>query len=110
MNAMQAHPHQGLDGLTLVDLPDPGDPGPHAIRVRVHATSLNFPNLGVVTQRHHQPCRDILILFVARLSSRSPRHKLEHCRAIAGRTRCHLRCLRLTVVTRPTFGRVPQLI
>ncbi len=37
MKAIQAHPQQGLDGLTLVDLPDPGDPGPNAIRVRVHA-------------------------------------------------------------------------
>ena len=34
-----------------MDLPDPGNPGPHAIRVRVHATSLNFHDLGVVTGR-----------------------------------------------------------
>ena len=26
MKAIQAHPQQGLDGLTSVDLPDPGDP------------------------------------------------------------------------------------
>ena len=51
MKAIQAHPQGGLDGLTLVDLPDPGNPGPHAIRVRVHATSLNFHDLGVVTGR-----------------------------------------------------------
>lgn len=51
MKAIQAYPHQGLDGLTLVDLPDPGEPGPTAIRVRVHATSLNFHDLGVVTGR-----------------------------------------------------------
>jgi NADPH:quinone reductase-like Zn-dependent oxidoreductase len=51
MKAIQAHPQQGLNGLTLVDLPDPGDPGPDAIRVRVHATSLNFHDLGVVTGR-----------------------------------------------------------
>ena len=51
MKAIQAHPQQGLDGLTLVDLPEPGDPGPHAIRVRVHATSLNFHDLVVVTGR-----------------------------------------------------------
>ncbi len=51
MKAIQAHPQQGLDGLTLVDLPDPGDPGPNAIRVRVHATSLNYHDLGVVTGR-----------------------------------------------------------
>ncbi|TCM52577.1 NADPH:quinone reductase-like Zn-dependent oxidoreductase [Rhizobium sp. PP-F2F-G48] len=51
MKAIQAHPQQGLDGLTLIDLPDPGTPGPNAIRVRVHATSLNFHGLGVVTGR-----------------------------------------------------------
>ena len=42
MKAIQAHSLQGLDGLTLVDLPDPVLPGPDAIRVRVRATSLNF--------------------------------------------------------------------
>ena len=51
MKAVQAHPQQGLDGLTLVDLPDPGEPGLTAVRVRVHATSLNFHDLGVVTGR-----------------------------------------------------------
>lgn len=51
MKAIQAHPHRGLDGLTLVDLPDPGEPGPGAIRARVHATSLNFHDLGAVTER-----------------------------------------------------------
>ena len=51
MKAIQAHAHQGLDGLTLVHLPDPGEPGPGAIRVRVRATSLNFHDLGVVTGR-----------------------------------------------------------
>lgn len=56
MKAIHAYPHQGLDGLTLMDLPDPGDPGPTAIRVRVHATSLNFHDLGVVTGR--LPCAD----------------------------------------------------
>lgn len=51
MKAIQAYPHQGLEGLTLVDLPEPGEPGPTAIRVRVHATPLNFHDLGVVTGR-----------------------------------------------------------
>jgi hypothetical protein len=41
MEAIQAYPHKGLDGLTLVNLSDPGEPGPTAIRVRVHATPLN---------------------------------------------------------------------
>lgn len=41
MKAIQAYPHQELDGLTLVDLPDPGEPELTAIRVRVHGASLN---------------------------------------------------------------------
>ena len=49
MKTIQAHPQRGLDGLTLKDSPDPGDPGPLAIRVRVHATSLNLDDPGVVT-------------------------------------------------------------
>jgi NADPH:quinone reductase-like Zn-dependent oxidoreductase len=36
-----------LDGLQLVDLPDPGAPGPGEIRVRVHASSLNFHDYAV---------------------------------------------------------------
>lgn len=51
MRAVQAHPKAGLYGLQLVDLPDPGAPGPGEIRVRVHASSLNFHDLGVVTGR-----------------------------------------------------------
>lgn len=51
MKAIQAHPQRGLDGLMLVDSPDPGDPGPLAIRVRVHATSLNCHDLSVATGR-----------------------------------------------------------
>ena len=42
-----------------------------------HAThsSVNQQTLASVNQhRHHQPHRDILILFVARLSSRLSRH------------------------------------
>jgi NADPH:quinone reductase-like Zn-dependent oxidoreductase len=49
MKAIQGEPQQGLDGPTSVDLPDPGDTGRDAIRVRVHATSLNFHDSGVVT-------------------------------------------------------------
>ena len=44
-----------------------------------HAThsSVNQQTLASVNQhRHHQPHRDILILFVARLSSRLSRHSL----------------------------------
>ena len=43
-----AHPG-GLDRLTLVDMDEPGAPGPGDIRVRVHASSLNFHDYGVVS-------------------------------------------------------------
>lgn len=39
----------GLDRLALVDRPDPGVPGPDDVRVRLHATSLNFHDYKVVT-------------------------------------------------------------
>lgn len=39
----------GLDNLTLVDAPDPGEPGSGQIRVRLHATSLNFHDYLVVS-------------------------------------------------------------
>ena len=42
-----AHP-ASLDSLELVDMPDPGQPGPGEIRVRIAASSLNFHDLGVV--------------------------------------------------------------
>jgi NADPH:quinone reductase-like Zn-dependent oxidoreductase len=32
----------GLDMLRLADLPDPGQPGPGEIRVRIHGSSLNY--------------------------------------------------------------------
>ena len=32
-----------LDRLELVDMPDPGNPGPGEIRVRLHASSLTSP-------------------------------------------------------------------
>jgi NADPH:quinone reductase-like Zn-dependent oxidoreductase len=38
-----------IEGLTLVDLPDPGAPGLHDIRVRIQANSLNFHDYGVAT-------------------------------------------------------------
>ena len=38
----------GLDRLELVDLPDPGTPGPGELRVRIHASSLNYHDYGVV--------------------------------------------------------------
>ncbi|HWX47684.1 MAG TPA: NAD(P)-dependent alcohol dehydrogenase [Roseomonas sp.] len=41
----------GLDRLELIDMPDPGAPGPGEIRVRLHASSLNYHDLGVVSGR-----------------------------------------------------------
>ena len=49
MKAIRLGEQPGLDTLALVDLPDPGAPGPGEIRVRIHASSLNFHDLGVVT-------------------------------------------------------------
>ncbi|WP_049621892.1 zinc-dependent alcohol dehydrogenase family protein [Frateuria defendens] len=51
MKAIKSNGEAGLDGLSLADLPDPGLPGRGEIRVRLHATSLNFHDLGVVTGR-----------------------------------------------------------
>ena len=39
----------GLDRFERITLPDPGPPGPGAIRVRLHASSLNFHDYGVVS-------------------------------------------------------------
>ncbi|MEN9717627.1 MAG: hypothetical protein RIQ99_505 [Pseudomonadota bacterium] len=38
----------GLDTLTLATLPDPGQPGPGEIRVRLQASSLNYHDFAVV--------------------------------------------------------------
>lgn len=38
----------GLDKLEINEVPEPGEPGPGEIRVRVHASSLNFHDYGVV--------------------------------------------------------------
>jgi NADPH:quinone reductase-like Zn-dependent oxidoreductase len=38
----------GLDHLDLVEMADPGAPGPGEIRVRLHASSLNYHDLAVV--------------------------------------------------------------
>ena len=45
----------GLDRLELVDLPDPGAPGPGEIRVRLHASSLNYHDYAVVTGPSRPP-------------------------------------------------------
>ncbi|WP_175831305.1 zinc-dependent alcohol dehydrogenase family protein [Burkholderia cepacia] len=51
MKAIKLHSPAGLDNLRPVDLPDPGDPAPGEIRVRLHASSLNFHDLLVVLGR-----------------------------------------------------------
>lgn len=48
MKAIQLRAPASLDNLTLVDLADPGDPGPGEIRVRLTASSLNFHDYAVV--------------------------------------------------------------
>ncbi|QGY30914.1 zinc-dependent alcohol dehydrogenase family protein [Pantoea cypripedii] len=45
MQAMILKSPGGLENLQLVDLADPGKPGPGEIRVAIHATSLNFHDL-----------------------------------------------------------------
>jgi NADPH:quinone reductase-like Zn-dependent oxidoreductase len=48
MKAVISHGTEGLDGLRLVDMDDPGMPGPGEVRVRIHASSLNYHDLAVV--------------------------------------------------------------
>ncbi|WP_310087093.1 MULTISPECIES: NAD(P)-dependent alcohol dehydrogenase [unclassified Sphingopyxis] len=48
MRAVQLRAPASLDNLTLIDLADPGDPGPGEIRVRLAASSLNFHDYAVV--------------------------------------------------------------
>ncbi|WP_341207219.1 NAD(P)-dependent alcohol dehydrogenase [uncultured Sphingomonas sp.] len=51
MKAMVVHAPAALETLRLEDRPDPGAPGPGEIRVKLHGSSLNFHDLGVVTGR-----------------------------------------------------------
>src|SRR3954451_23218589 len=51
VKAVRINASAGLDGLDLVDLPDPGAPSPGEIRVRVHASSLNYHDYGVAKSR-----------------------------------------------------------
>lgn len=48
MKAIRIGQSGGFDSLETVDLPDPGQPGPGEIRVRIHASSLNYHDYGVV--------------------------------------------------------------
>ena len=49
MKAIQLQSPGGLDRLKLVNLPDPEAPKSGEIQVRIHASSLNFHDLGVVS-------------------------------------------------------------
>jgi NADPH:quinone reductase-like Zn-dependent oxidoreductase len=49
MKAIQLLHPAGLDNLRLVDMPAPGAPAAGEIQVRIHASSLNYHDLGVVT-------------------------------------------------------------
>jgi NADPH:quinone reductase-like Zn-dependent oxidoreductase len=51
MKAIVLHAPGGLERLELVDMPDPGAPGSGEIRVRLHASSLNYHDYGVVSGR-----------------------------------------------------------
>jgi NADPH:quinone reductase-like Zn-dependent oxidoreductase len=48
MKAITLRKPPGIDSLDLVERNDPGAPGPGDIRVRVHASSLNYHDLAVV--------------------------------------------------------------
>ncbi|MDB5447783.1 MAG: NADPH:quinone oxidoreductase [Phenylobacterium sp.] len=48
MKAIQVQTPASLDSLKLVDLPDPGQPGPGQILVRIRASSLNYHDYAVV--------------------------------------------------------------
>ncbi len=56
MKAIRLRSPAGLDKLEVVTLDDPGQPGPGEIRVRVHASSLNYHDLAVVAG--HMPTED----------------------------------------------------
>ncbi|MBN3856395.1 NAD(P)-dependent alcohol dehydrogenase [Paraburkholderia sp. Ac-20340] len=51
MQAIKLIAPAGLDNLKLVDIAAPGEPRAGEIRVRVHASSLNYHDLGVVLGR-----------------------------------------------------------
>ena len=51
MKAIRLEHPSRLDTMRLVDMADPGEPKDGEIRVRVHGSSLNFHDLGVVTGR-----------------------------------------------------------
>jgi len=53
MKAARVRHPAGLDHIDIVDIADPGAPGPGEIRVKLHASSLNFHDLAVVLGLMH---------------------------------------------------------
>ncbi len=51
MKGIVLHAPGGLDRLQQIEMPDPGTPGAGEIRVRLHASSLNYHDYGVVSGR-----------------------------------------------------------
>ncbi len=51
MRAVRLRHPASLETLDFSDMADPGDPGPGQIRVRIHASSLNFHDYGVISGR-----------------------------------------------------------
>lgn len=51
MKGIVLHAPGGLDRLERAEMDDPGAPGPGEIRVRIHASSLNYHDYGVVAGR-----------------------------------------------------------
>lgn len=49
MKAVKLASPGGLDRLSVVDMPDPGQPAAGQIRVRIHASSLNYHDYAVAT-------------------------------------------------------------
>ncbi len=50
MKAIALRTPGGIDNLTVVELDEPGTPGMGEIRVRLHGSSLNYHDYGVVTR------------------------------------------------------------
>ena len=65
MKAVKVMAPGGLDHLSVVDIPDPGAPGPGHIRVRVRASSLNFHDYGVARHAPTDPNGRILLADAA---------------------------------------------
>lgn len=59
MRAIQCRELTGIDGLQLTELPDPGQPGPGQVRIRIAAAGLNFADLlvsaGKYQVKHNPP-------------------------------------------------------